>query len=115
MSGPEVHEGITLKQFHKFQSIFPEHFIQYFLVKIILIKNTDLTFKILHVLDHAGWGCLVHCKLILLHAKLLHCLHKGFHCKSIMLSGNTEFLTGLLVNVFGFQQSKLLRHLTGIA
>ena len=23
---------------------------------------------------------------------------KGFHCKSIMLSGNTEFLTGLLVN-----------------
>ena len=79
------------------------------------IKNSYLTFKILYIFNDTGGRRLVDRKLILLHAKLLHCLHKGFHCKSIMLSGNTEFLTGLLVNVFGFQQSKLLRHLTGIA
>ena len=115
MPCPQIYKRITLKQFHKFKTILLEHLVQNLLIKIIFTKHTDLTFKILHVLDHAGCGCLVHCKLILLHAKLLHCLHKGFHCKSIMLSGNTEFLTGLLVNVFGFQQSKLLRHLTGIA
>ena len=50
-------------------------------LKSFFTKHTNLTFKILHVLDHAGCSCLVHCKLILLHAKLLHCLHKGFHCK----------------------------------
>ena len=115
MSGPEVHESITLKQFHKFQSIFPEHLIEHLFIKIILVEDTDLAFKILYIFNDTGGRRLMDRKLILLHACLFHGLHKCLHCKGIVLGRYTEFLFCFFVNVFRFQKSELLRHLPGVS
>ena len=116
MTFPHVYIDPAVEELMKLQSIFMKHFCKYLAVKIIHIKNSDLTFKISHILNHLMSLRFMNRKFIFIHTELLHQLHKSIYRKCIMLHGNAEFLAGLLFgNVFCLHQLVLLNHLPGIS
>jgi serine/threonine protein kinase len=85
------------------------------LIKIIDVKNSDLTAEIFHVLNHLIGLCFPHSKFVFVHIKLLYHLNKCIDCEGIMLHAYAELLFYILLfNIAVLHQFILLNNLSGI-
>ena len=82
-----------------------QQLVQHLRIKIIPIQDPKLTLEVLYIHQHIVRSRLINRKLVLIHTKLLHQLHKRLYGKAVMLHRHAEFfLSPGAVNIAVFEK-----------
>ena len=69
----------------KLEVIILQQLVQHLRIKVIPIQNPKLTLEVFYIHQHIVRSRLINRKLVLIHTKLLHQLHKRLYGKTVML------------------------------
>ena len=101
MAFPHVDVDAAFQDGMEFQVGLVENLLQDFVVEVIEVQDSNLTFEIFYIGNKCHRSWFRGPRTYFIHSELLDHFHEGIDREGIMLHGNTEFLLGLFLgNIF---------------